>query len=86
MSQIIQKITSNTKKDEIVKMNKIFNQRNEILKNFNENFKLYEKMSNHRSLANQELVRMRRARKILKPMRIRSTSQSSLFHDDLEKD
>ena len=86
MSQIIQKITSNTKKDEIVKMNKIFNQRNEILKNFNENFKLYEKMSNHRSLANQELVRMRRARKILKPMRIRSTSQSSLFHEDLEKD
>ena len=86
MSQIIQKITSNAKNDDIIKMNKIFNQRNEILKNFNENFKLYEKMSNHRSLANLELVRMRRARKLLKPMRIRSTSQSSLFQEDLEKD
>ena len=86
MSQIIQKISSNANKEENIKINKIFNQRNEIIKNFQENFKLYEKMSNHRSLANLELVRMRRQRKLLKPMGIRSTSQSSLFHEDLEKD
>ena len=86
MSQILQKMGSKTNKEKNIKINKKFNPKNEIIKNFQENFKLYEKKSNHRSLANLELVRMRRARKFLKPMRIRSTSQSSLFNEDLEKD
>ena len=78
-------ITHTLDKDDNLKKNK-YNPRNEIIKRFEENFKLYEKMSNHRSLANLDLVRMRRARRLLKPMRIKSTSQSSLFQEDLEKD
>ena len=84
ISQIIKKIS--IKKDENLKIDKKYNPRSEMIKKFEENFKSYEKMSNHRSLANLELVKMRRARRLLKPMRIRSTNKSTLFQEDNEKD
>ena len=84
ISQIIKKIS--TKKDENLKIDQKYNPRNEMIKKFEENFKIYEKLSNHRSLANLELVRMRRARRLLKPMRIKSVNKSSLIQEDNEKD
>ena len=94
MAQIFQKISTNTKgfkhtlenESKIKMSNKMFNPRNEMIKKFDENFKIYEKISNNKSIANLELVRMRHARKLLKPMRVKSVSQSALYQEDLEKD
>ena len=88
MSQILQKIGTkgfNIQKSQNLKY-KVYNPRNEIIKNFEENFKIYEKLSNHRSLANLDLVKMRRQRRLLKPMAIKSVSQSSIFPEDREKE
>ena len=45
------------------------NHKSELIKKFEENFKVYEYISNKKSLANLELVKMRQARKLLKPMK-----------------
>ena len=62
------------------------NHGNEIIKKFDENFKIYEKMSNHRSLSNLELVKMRQARHLLRPMKIKNKSQISLLSEYKEKE
>ena len=62
------------------------NHGNEIIKKFDENFKIYEKMSNHRSLSNLELVKMRQARRLLRPMKIKNKSQISLLSEYKEKE
>ena len=51
-------------------IDKFYNHKNELIKKFEENFKIYEKLSNKKSLANLELVKMRKLRKLLKPMKI----------------
>ena len=93
MSQILQKIggqntisTSTLHKNNYKFKYKIINQRNDLIKNFQENFKIYEKLSNHRSIANLELVKMRQRRKLLKPMLIKNISQSNLYQEDKDKD
>jgi len=90
INQILQKMGQNinlkslkpssdiNKNEQLIK----YNHGNEILKKFNENFKIYEKLSNHRSLSNLELVKMRRARRLLRPMHIKNKSQISLFSDN----
>ena len=90
INQILQKMGQNinlkslkpssdiNKNEQLIK----YNHGNEMLKKFNENFKIYEKLSNHRSLSNLELVKMRRARRLLRPMHIKNKSQISLFSDN----
>jgi len=66
LNEIMEKIgQSNNIKNNFEKKN---NPRNEIIKSFEENFKIYEKISNKKSLANYELIKMRRSRKLLKPI------------------
>ena len=88
LNQILKKIGKNNDLKTIQnnKSKKLFNPRNEIIKKFTENFKIYEKLSNQRSLANLNIVKMRRARKILKPMTIKSVSLSSLFNEEYHKE
>ena len=88
LNQILKKIGKNNDLKTIQnnKSIKLFNPRNEIIKKFTENFKIYEKLSNQRSLANLNIVKMRRARKILKPMTIKSVSLSSLFNEEYHKE
>ena len=53
-----------------VSIDKAYNQKNELIKKFEENFKIYEQISNKKSLANLELIKMRQSRKLLKPVKI----------------
>ena len=68
INEIIEKSIQNTNIKGSI--DKAYNHKNELIKKFEENFKIYEKISNKKSLANLELIKMRRARKLLKPMKI----------------
>ena len=61
LNEVIAKIQ---KTDELKGNNdKGFNPSNELIKNFEEHFKVYTEISNHKMLANAELVKMRKDRK-----------------------
>ena len=71
LSEIMEKAGQNiTLKSTI---DKTSSHKNEIIKKFEENFKIYENISNKKSLANLELIKMRQARKLLKPMKYLGT-------------
>ena len=61
LNEVIEKIQ---KTDELKGSNdKGFNPSNELIKNFEEHFKVYTEISNHKTQANAELVKMRKERK-----------------------
>ena len=61
LNEVIAKIQ---KTDELKGNNdKGFNPSNELIKNFEEHFKVYTEISNHKTQANNELVKMRKVRK-----------------------
>ena len=64
-------------------IDKEFSHKNELIKKFQENFKIFEKISNKKSLANLELVKMRRERKLLKPMKIKNIDNRNRSVEDL---
>ena len=45
-----------------------FNPSGELIKNFEKNFQIYKSIYNHKSLANAELTKMRKERKLHKQM------------------
>ena len=67
-----------------VSIDKAYNQKDELIKKFEENFRIYEQISNKKSLANLELIKMRQSRKLLKPVKIlgaESKNRNKLVED-----
>ena len=79
LNEVIAKIQ---KTDELKGSNeKGFNPSNELIKNFEEHFKVYTEISNHKTQANSELVKMRKDRK----NKAKSTTHIQINPNEKEK-
>ena len=90
---LFNELLSKVKKSDDIKGNsdKGYNPSSELINNFEKNFQVYRDIYNHKSIANEELTKMRRERRLQKQRTLvalmnRTKSKENISDQDFEKD